>query len=215
LIHFQTKYLLFNIDMEPVCKVDSTAQSAATTHVMWGSGINREQLLQKISLLALLGGVRDGLRAHSLTTPFAVERVLTIEQEAEIAGNLAFLSRRRHDAKSVAAIGIEENETGQGMIVRLCVNGDTVSRVEEGLKEICGLLEEISQRRTFPQMRYYRHTHKLYREFRNPRYRSTPPESRRTGLFPYLSPAKVGPEVQLGIFLYHTTSPGFSNQGCG
>lgn len=37
------------------------------------------------------------------------------------------------------------------MVVRLCVHGDMLSRVEEGLKEICGLLEETSQRRMFLQ----------------------------------------------------------------
>ena len=80
-----------------------------------------------------------------------MERILTIEQEAEIASNLAFLSRPQYDPKSVAAVSIEEDEYGQGMVVRLCVNGDALSRIEEGLKEICGLLEEISQRRTFPK----------------------------------------------------------------
>jgi hypothetical protein len=112
---------------------------------MWGSGISRDQLLQKISLLAMLGGVRDGLQAHSLTTSGDIEHGLTIEQEAEIAGNLAFLSRRRHDPKSVAAISIEQDGHGQGMIVRLCVNGGILSGVEEGLKQICALLEEISR----------------------------------------------------------------------
>lgn len=121
---------------------------------MWGSGISRDQMLQKISLLAMLGGVREGLRAHTFATPLATERILTIEQEAEITSNLAFLCRRRHDPKSVAAVSIEEDKHGQGMVVRLCVNGDRLSSVEEGLNDICRMLQEISQRRMFPQQRY-------------------------------------------------------------
>lgn len=59
------------------------------------------------SLLAMLGGVTAFERILWLYKPFAVERVLTVEQEAEIASNLAFLSRRRHDPK-VQTVGIEE-----------------------------------------------------------------------------------------------------------
>jgi len=33
--------------------------------------------------------------------------------------------------------------------VRLCVNGDTLSPTEEGLEEICRLLEQISQQRMY------------------------------------------------------------------
>ena len=75
---------------------------------------------------------------------------LTIEQEAEIACNLAFLSRRRHDPQSVAAIGIEEDEDGQGMVIRLSVNGSMLTGVEEGLKDICRMLEQVSRRRMSP-----------------------------------------------------------------
>lgn len=118
---------------------------------IWGSDIGRDQLLQKISLIAMLGGVREGLQAHTLAAPLAMERILTTDQEAEIANNLAFLSRRRHDSKSVAAVGIEEDKNGQGMTIRLCVNGDKLSSVEEGLEAICQLLEKMSQHRMFPK----------------------------------------------------------------
>ncbi|KAJ9130176.1 hypothetical protein NKR23_g12318 [Pleurostoma richardsiae] len=114
---------------------------------MWGGQIRREALLQKISLLAMLGGVHEGPREHPLTSAPGQERTLTVEQEAEIAGNLAFLSRRRKDSLSVAAIGIEEDEDGQGMVVRLCINGGILSRIEDGVKEMCAMLEQISRQR--------------------------------------------------------------------
>jgi hypothetical protein len=123
------------------------AMATVNANGIWGSGISREQLLQKISLLAMLGGVREGLREHVLVSASSSKHILTVEQEAEIANNLAFLSRRRHDPRSVAAVAIEENEDGQGMTVRLCVNGETTLGVEEGLKEICRTLEQISQQR--------------------------------------------------------------------
>jgi hypothetical protein len=148
------------MEMGPAYKVDNITQSAGG---MWESGISRDQLLQKISLLAMLGRVRDGIQSYSLAPSSSMESVLDIDQEAEIASNLAFLSRRRNDLKSVAAVGIEEDEYGQGMVIRVCVNGDTLSRVEEGLKEICGLLEEISRRRMFLQKRSRGRTYELQR----------------------------------------------------
>lgn len=48
---------------------------------------------------------------------------LTIEQEAEIAGNLSFLSRRRKTSQSVAAVAAEEAQHGQTLVVCLTVNG--------------------------------------------------------------------------------------------
>jgi len=127
---------------------DTTASTMVPGDLgMWGGHIRREALLQKISLLAMLGGVREGPREHPLTSTPGQERTLTVEQEAEIAGNLAFLSRRRKDSLSVAAIGIEEDEDGQGMVVRLCINGGILSRIEDGVKEMCAMLEQISRQR--------------------------------------------------------------------
>ena len=119
---------------------------------MWGSHTHREHLLQKISLVAMLGGVREGAREHPLGRAPDQQRTLTIEQEAEIAGNLAFLSRQRKDPLNVAAIGIEEDEDGQGMVIRLSVNGSKLSGVERGLKEMCRILEQIAQLCRPPQV---------------------------------------------------------------
>jgi hypothetical protein len=33
---------------------------------MWGSTVTRENILQKITLLAMLGGVREGIKEHEL-----------------------------------------------------------------------------------------------------------------------------------------------------
>jgi hypothetical protein len=117
---------------------------------VWGTFVSRDRLLQKISLIAMLGGIREGLRQHALTSTPDRGYSLTIEQEAEIACNLAFLSRRRHEPQSVAAIGIEEDEDGQGMVIRLSVNGSMLNGVEEGVKDICRMLEQVSRRRMSP-----------------------------------------------------------------
>ncbi|KAH6655545.1 hypothetical protein BKA67DRAFT_675580 [Truncatella angustata] len=113
---------------------------------MWTSLKEREQLLQRISLLALLGGIREGLKANDLVASSSGHSILTIMQEAEVASDLAFLCRRRPDPQSVAAIGIEEDFNGEGVVVRLCFNGRALYNIEYGLKMICRLLEKAAQR---------------------------------------------------------------------
>ena len=80
---------------------------------MWGADVSRERLLQKITLLTMIGPIPEEPRRHQLVSPPDFRRILTIEQEAEVAGNLAFLSRRSTETHNVAAIGIEEDEGGR------------------------------------------------------------------------------------------------------
>ena len=51
-------------------------------------------MLQKISLLAMLGTIREGETEHKLFSNAARERSINVEQEAEIVSNLSFLSCR-------------------------------------------------------------------------------------------------------------------------
>ena len=115
---------------------------------MWNSSVTRDNLLQKISLLAILESVRDHPKQHMLISPPGWRSGLTIEQEREIVGNLAFLSSRSKNSKRVVAIGIEEDRDGQGMVIRMAVNGGDkdISHIEEGLKQICRILEQASRR---------------------------------------------------------------------
>lgn len=48
---------------------------------------------------------------------------LTIEQEQEIVSVLAFLSSYSKKCKRVVAIGIEEDRDGQGIVIRMALNG--------------------------------------------------------------------------------------------
>jgi hypothetical protein len=115
---------------------------------MWGSSTTREHLLQKISLLAILESVRDHPKQHMLVETPGRRSSLTIEQEREITSNLAFLSSRSKNSKRVVAIGIEEDHDGQGMIIRMAVNGGDkdISHTEEGLVQISRILEQVSRR---------------------------------------------------------------------
>lgn len=113
---------------------------------MWGSKITRERMLQKISLLAMLGPIREGEKEHDLISDPGRERSMTIEQEAEIIGNLSFLSYRRKDPQTVTAICIEEDKDRRGMIVRMAVSGGAIVYVEDGLGQICAILEQASRR---------------------------------------------------------------------
>ncbi|OJD23474.1 hypothetical protein ACJ73_05171 [Blastomyces percursus] len=112
---------------------------------MWRSNITREHLLQKISFLAMLGPIRDGSKIHSLKEVDGTGRSLTIEQEGEIVDNLAFLSYRRKNCRNITALCMQEDEDGEGMLVRLAVNGDALSHIENGLQQICLALEEVAQ----------------------------------------------------------------------
>ena len=112
---------------------------------MWGSKITRELILQKISLLAMLGPIREGERENRLISDPGQGRSMTVEQEAEIVSNLSFLSYRRKDPQTVTAICIEEDEDGQGMIVRMTVNGGAIAYVKDGLGRICAVLEQASR----------------------------------------------------------------------
>ncbi|KAF8853841.1 hypothetical protein BDZ45DRAFT_677402 [Acephala macrosclerotiorum] len=115
---------------------------------MWNSSVTREHLLQKINLLAILESVRDHPKQHVLISPPGWRSSLTIEQEREIVSNLAFLSSRSKNSKRVVAIGIEEDHDGQGMVIRMAVNGgdQDIPYAEEGLKQISRILEQASRR---------------------------------------------------------------------
>jgi len=115
---------------------------------MWNSKVTREHLIQKISLLAILESVRDHPKQHILISPPGWRSSLTTEQEREIVSNLAFLSSRSKNSKRVVAIGIEEDDNGQGMVIRMAVNGadKDIPYTEEGLKQISRMLEQASRR---------------------------------------------------------------------
>ena len=122
-----------------------TSMSHKTLSGIWGTGIPNETLLQKITLLAIFGQSPVEPHRHPLEVKQeGSDRVLTIEQEAEIAGNLAFLSRRSKDAHNVAAIGIKEDEDGESMVIRVTVNGGIIKSVVVGLSKICEVLATIA-----------------------------------------------------------------------
>jgi hypothetical protein len=112
---------------------------------MWGSNVTREHILQKITLLAMLGGVREGIKEHELIPQPGRASCLTIEQEGEIVSNLAFLASRRKNSKLVVAIAIEEDDDGQGVTIRIAVNGDIVMHLKEGLVQLSAILQQVSR----------------------------------------------------------------------
>lgn len=113
---------------------------------MWGGSITREHLLQQTTLLAMLEPVRDGPKEHILALQAGRKSSLTLEQEREVVSNLAFLSSRSKNSKRVIAIGIEDHD-GRGIVIRMAVNGGNrdISHLEAGLKQISGMLEQISR----------------------------------------------------------------------
>ena len=102
-------------------------------------------MLQKISFIAMLGPLRIGAKENNLTSSNDPRRLLTIDQEAEIVRNLSFLCYRRKDPQAVNAICVEEIPAGKGLVVRLTVSGTATLYAEEGLRQICALLEHFSR----------------------------------------------------------------------
>ena len=115
---------------------------------MWGGSISRELLLQKITLLASLGSVRDYPKENALVSRPGSGSSLTLEQEREIVSNLAFLSARSKNSKRVIAVAIEEDLDGQGMVIRMAVNGGEQQgavHFKDGLIQISTILEQASR----------------------------------------------------------------------
>ena len=102
-------------------------------------------MLQKISLIAMLGPLRVGAKENAVTSYDDSRRELTVAQEAEIVRNLSFLCYRRKDPQAVSAICLEEIPAGQGLVVRLAVSGHAIRYAEAGLRQICVLLEQCSR----------------------------------------------------------------------
>ncbi|KAH7356444.1 hypothetical protein BKA65DRAFT_474261 [Rhexocercosporidium sp. MPI-PUGE-AT-0058] len=115
--------------------------------IMWDSYITREYLLWKISLLAILESVQDYPKQHVLILPLGWRFSLTIKQEREIVNNLAFFLPRLKNSKRVIVIGIKEDHDGQGMVIRMAINGgnNDVPCAKDGLKQISRILETSRQ----------------------------------------------------------------------
>jgi hypothetical protein len=111
---------------------------------MLGSKVDREKLLQRISMLAMLDPIRDDPRRYSPNASSGPEFNLTIQQEAEFVDNLAFIAYRRRSSQEVTALCMEQDEDQNGILIRMAVNGDRISYIEDGLREICSSLEQIA-----------------------------------------------------------------------
>ena len=94
----------------------------------------------------MLGPIREGHKEHSLVSAPDQVRSLTIKQEAKVISNLLFLSCRHKDLLSVPVICVEEDVSGPVIIVRVAVSGNTISYIEDGLRQIYSILESIAKR---------------------------------------------------------------------
>lgn len=101
---------------------------------MWETSVTRELLLQKISLIAMLGPLRIGPKENRLTSTDDQRRCSSVGQEAEIVRHLSFLCYRRKDSQAVNTICIEEILAGKGLIVQLVVSGTATLYAKEDLR---------------------------------------------------------------------------------
>lgn len=116
----------------------------------WGS-VKPEQLLATIVLLQLLNDTpqpsSDNLMSDVILAIEAPSvRTLTLRREKEITEVLAFLAASTDDPAKVAALCVEERQSGKAMVIRLAVNNGGLEKVKHGFQEIAKFLENIARK---------------------------------------------------------------------
>ncbi len=113
---------------------------------MWNSGISRKHLMQNITLLGSLSQVPEKPKENHLCSDIDTTRCLTIERENEIVGNLAFLSATMDDILKVMAVCVEEDDSGEAVIICVASNTGDLSEVVKGFMRLARILEKAARR---------------------------------------------------------------------
>ena len=117
--------------------------------MLWDSGISRDQLGQNITRLQQHNRVPELPAENILNTQSNSLYQLSIERESEITGNLAFLSAVSDNALRVVAVCIEEDDTADGIAIRIAANTGDMSEIIGGLRGIGKCLERAATRGTW------------------------------------------------------------------
>ena len=113
------------------------------------SSFNPVILRENISLLSLFPGAPSGPKQNDLeqfkrNSNDLDRHRLTIEQERDLADNLAFLAATTDDPLKVTAVAIEESSSDSDITIRLAVNSGKIDKVQIGFENIFRLLKETS-----------------------------------------------------------------------
>ena len=105
----------------------------------------RKQLAENIILLRSLNEV-PGKEAECDLPAENRSRQLSIAREKQLGDDLAFLSATTDDMSRVMAVGIEEDEAGTGMTIRLASNAGDLSGIRGDFERIGVILQEAASR---------------------------------------------------------------------
>ncbi|KAH8803097.1 hypothetical protein F5884DRAFT_861435 [Xylogone sp. PMI_703] len=113
---------------------------------MWASKISRQELQQSIDQLEILTEVPGLPRENPMPVHVQSSYTLSMEQECQIASNLAFLAAAVDDVNKVMAVCVEEHQNGNAAIIRVSSNCGDISGVIERFKLLAKTLERAAQR---------------------------------------------------------------------
>ncbi|MCJ1433396.1 hypothetical protein MMC27_002756 [Xylographa pallens] len=105
----------------------------------------RKQLAENIILLRSLNEV-PGKEEECDLPAENQSRQLSIAREKQLADDFAFLSATTDDMSRVMAVGIEEDEGGTGMTIRLASNTGDLSGIRGEFERIGDILQEAASR---------------------------------------------------------------------
>ena len=105
----------------------------------------RKQLAENIILLHSLNEVPGKEKECDLPAENQ-SRQLSIAREKQLGDDFAFLSATTDDMSRVMAVGIEEEEDGTGMTIRLASNSGDLSSIRGEFERIGNILQEAASR---------------------------------------------------------------------
>ncbi|MCJ1416147.1 hypothetical protein MMC32_002482 [Xylographa parallela] len=105
----------------------------------------RKQLAENIILLHSLNEVPGKEKECDLPAENQ-SRQLSIAREKQLGDDFAFLSATTDDMSRVMAVGIEEDEDGTGMTIRLASNSGDLSSIRGEFERIGNILQEAASR---------------------------------------------------------------------
>ncbi|MCJ1387130.1 hypothetical protein MMC17_010259 [Xylographa soralifera] len=112
---------------------------------MDASQLVRKHLAENIILLRSLNKVPGEVKECDLPAENQ-SRQLSIAREKQLGDDFAFLSATTDNMSRVMAVGIEEDDGGTGMTIRLASNTGDLSRIREEFRKIGDILQEAASR---------------------------------------------------------------------
>jgi len=115
--------------------------------------MGRRQMSENINILRSLTEI-PGVPLRCELLDDGHERQLSIEQERQLASDLAFVAATTEDYERIVALAIEEDQKTAGMTIRIACNSGAHSarhleELKQGFEDVAKLLELANRRSRF------------------------------------------------------------------